>query len=205
MNMLESRWYRALEVCANFLYLNLLWLVCSVPIITLPASMAAMFGVVREWVKGREPGVTGSFFSFFRENFRQSTWIGFLWALVGVILAVDFAVVRGMGSPVSEILYVVLFVVCFLYVFTLVYIFPVIVNFEARWSLVIRNALLFSMTGPLVTLACLLVLILAAAAFVFFPLSIFVSGSVGSYLVYRLCERTFERVERIRGRNGEDR
>ncbi|MCL6548933.1 MAG: DUF624 domain-containing protein [Alicyclobacillus sp.] len=205
MNMLESRWYRTLEVCANFLYLNLLWLVCSVPIITLPASTAAMFGVVREWVKGREPGVTGSFFAFFQENFRQSTWLGFLCALVGAILAVDFGVVRGMGSPIREILYVVLFVVCFLYVFTLSHIFPVIVNFEARWTLAIRNALLFSMSGPLITLACLLVLTLAAAAFVFFPLSIFVSGSVGSYLVYRLCERTFEKVERIRGRDGEDR
>ena len=178
MNILESRWYRVLEVCTNFLYLNLLWLLCSVPVVTLPAATAAMFGVVREWAKGREPGVTGSFFSLFRDNFRQSTWLGLLWAVIGVVLVMDLMVIRGMGTPAREALSVVLLLVGFIYLFTSVYLFPVIVNFDARWTEVLRSSLLFSMTGPLMTLACLAVFAAAVIAFLVFPLSVFVSGSV---------------------------
>lgn len=199
MNILESRLYRVLEVCTNFLYLNLLWLVCCVPVVTIPSSTAAMFGVVREWTKQRESGVAGTFLAMFRDNFRQSLWIGFLWAIIGAVLAVDLAVVRGMGPPVREILYVLVFLIGFLYTFASVYLFPVMVNFNARWTDVIRNALLFSVGGPITTLLCLIVFGAAVLAFLFLPVSIFVSGSITAYLVYRLCDRTFEKVARLKG------
>ena len=199
MNILESRLYRVLEVCTNFLYLNLLWLVCCVPVVTIPSSTAAMFGVVREWTKQRESGVAGTFLAMFRDNFRQSLWIGFLWAIIGAVLAVDLAVVRGMGPPVREILYVLVFLIGFLYAFASVYLFPVMVNFNARWTDVVRNALLFSVGSPITTLLCLIVFGAAVLAFLFLPVSIFVSGSITACLVYRLCDRTFEKVARLKG------
>jgi uncharacterized membrane protein YesL len=84
MNISESWLYRAVELVTNFLWLNLLWLVACLPIFTIFPATAAMFAVVREWVKKREPGITRAFFSFFKADFKQSFWIGILWTSLGV-------------------------------------------------------------------------------------------------------------------------
>src|SRR5215213_2057949 len=76
MSILDTRIYRWLETATDFFLLNLLWLVACLPVVTIFPSTAAMFGVVRDWVRGKEGSLTRTFITRFQENLGQSLLIG---------------------------------------------------------------------------------------------------------------------------------
>ena len=70
-------------------YLNILWLVCSLPIVTIGASTTALFYVTLKMAEDRDDGLTRMFFKAFRENFKPATKL-WLILLAGAI-CVGFA------------------------------------------------------------------------------------------------------------------
>ena len=201
---MTARIYRVLEVFTDLVYLNLLWLVACLPVVTIAPSTAAMFGVVRGWIRGRDTPTTREFFSLFRENFGRSLAVGLVWAVLGSVLAADFLLVGQMES-VRRPLYAVFFAFAFLYVSATVYLFPVMVNYELDWKGVIKNSLLFSIARPLITLQCLLTVGVALFIVVSLWITIFVAASATAYAIYFLCDRAFKNVETLKGARPEPR
>jgi uncharacterized membrane protein YesL len=197
-----SRIYRVLEVFTDLVYLNLLWLVASLPVITIAPSTAALFGVVRGWTRGKDVPTMGEFFSLFRENFGRSLVVGLVWVLLGAMLAVDFLLVGQMGS-FRRPLYVVFLAFALLYISATVYLFPVMVNYELDWKGVIKNSFLFSITRPLATLQCLLTVAVALFVVASLWITIFLAPSATAYAIYFLCDRAFKNVESLRGATSE--
>jgi uncharacterized membrane protein YesL len=193
-----DRVYRVLEVFTDLIYLNLLWLVSCLPVVTIAPATAAMFGVVRGWIRGKDTPMTREFFSLFRENFGRSLAVGLVWAVLGAVLAADFLLVGQMESFRLP-LYAIFLAFALLYVSATVYLFPVMVNYELDWKAVIKNSLLFSAARPLTTLQCLLTVAVALFLVVTLWITIFVAASVTAYAVYFLCERSFKRVESLKG------
>lgn len=191
---MSARIYRVLEVFTDLVYLNLLWMVACLPVVTIAPATAAMFGVVRGWMRGKDTPIAREFSSLFRENFGRSLAVGLVWSGLGVFLAVDFLLVGQMES-LRRPLYVVFLALALLYVSTTVYLFPVVVNYEQDWKGVIKTSLLFSIARPLTTLQCLLTVAVAVFVVASLWISIFVAASVTAYAVYFLCDRAFESVE----------
>jgi uncharacterized membrane protein YesL len=108
MNILESKVHRWLEVFANFLLLNLLWLLACIPVLTIYPATGAMFGVVRDWVRKSDVGVIQPFILRFRENLKQSFVIGIVWTVSGTALVLDFYLLGQMPSGLRTILYLLL-------------------------------------------------------------------------------------------------
>lgn len=79
-------------------YLNILWLVCSLPIVTIGASTTALFYVTLKMAEDRDDGLTRMFFKAFRENFKPATKLWLILLAVGSFLAVDGFVLRRMWS-----------------------------------------------------------------------------------------------------------
>jgi uncharacterized membrane protein YesL len=74
-----GRAHRLLGVFINLLLLNLLWLLARLPVLTIYPATAAMFGVVRVWVRRGDPSIFRPFFSSFKRIFKQSFWVGVVW------------------------------------------------------------------------------------------------------------------------------
>ncbi len=200
MNFLDSGLYRALGVVANLILLNALWLIACVPVITAFPATAAMFGVVREWERDREPGILRGFFAFFRENFKQSLWVGVLWMFLGAALAADFLLLGQISSAALRIPMLVLLAFGgFLFAATSIYLFPVMVNYEVGWRTLVKNSLFFAVGLPVNTLACLLIVGAAVAITIFVPITVLATGGVTSYAVYKLCDRSFRKVGALKG------
>ena len=53
--------------------LNLLWVVCSLPVFTIGASTTALYYAALKMAKGEESYPARMFFRAFKENFRQAT------------------------------------------------------------------------------------------------------------------------------------
>jgi uncharacterized membrane protein YesL len=194
MSILDTRVYRWLEVATDFFLLNLMWLVACLPVVTIFPSTAAMFGVVRDWVRGKEGSLTRTFITRFRENLGQSLLVGAIWTVFGVALFLDFLVASQLSFGAEVVLKFLLVLVSALYAFGSVFLFPVMVHYEADWKTVIRNSLLMSIGRLPTTVMCLVLLAVMVGLTVVVPFLVIITGSITAYFVYRLCDREFRKI-----------
>jgi uncharacterized membrane protein YesL len=195
MNILDSRVYRWLEVATDFFLLNLMWLVACLPVVTIFPSTAAMFGVVRDWVRQKEGSLTRTFVARFRENFGQSLLIGVVWTVFGVALVLDFLVANQLSYWPGVVMKAVLVLASSVYAFGSVFLFPVMVHYDTDWKTVIKNSLLLSIGRLPITIVCLVLVVVTAGLSVIFPFLLIITGSITAYFVYRLCDREFGKID----------
>ena len=69
--------------------LNLLWIVCSLPVITAGASTTALFYCTLKLHKDGDIRVIYDFFRSFKQNFKQSTLIWILMLAAGVLIHME--------------------------------------------------------------------------------------------------------------------
>ncbi|MGH2543832.1 MAG: YesL family protein [Ardenticatenaceae bacterium] len=198
MNFLDSKLYRVMEVFTNFFLLNLLWLAACLPIVTIFPATAALFGVVREWVRRGQSGFFQPFVRYFKENFRQSLWIGLLWTLFGAFLTLDFFLLAGLGLIARIALLALFSLWAVAYLLASIYLFPVMVHYRIGWWPLIKNSLLIALSQPASTAKCLLVIAGAILLFFYLPITTLLLGSTTAYLIYHLSDRAFHRIEALK-------
>jgi uncharacterized membrane protein YesL len=199
MSVLDTRVYRWFEVATDFFLLNLMWLVACLPLVTIFPSTAAMFGVVRDWVRHKEGGLVQNFVSRFKENFAQSLLIGAIWTAFGVALFLDFLVAGQLTYWAGVVLKSALVLASTVYAFGSVYLFPVMVHYETDWKTVIKNSVLLSIGRLPTTVICLVLFAVMGAITVVVPLLVIITGSITAYFVYKLCDREFRKIDAANG------
>ena len=70
-----------IQVFCDLILVNILWFVCSLPIITVGASTAALYSVVRKMAACEYYTVWRGFWHGFRENWKQVTAVALLLGL----------------------------------------------------------------------------------------------------------------------------
>ena len=98
----------------DMMWLNLLTVVCSLPVFTAGAAMTAMHYVLLKIFRDEEGAITAAFFKAFRENFKQSTVIGILFAVAAylLVLSAGIAYALSMGWLRYLLIAVLAVVVC---------------------------------------------------------------------------------------------
>ncbi|GLJ61187.1 beta-carotene 15,15'-monooxygenase [Microbacterium barkeri] len=167
----DSALMRFLTRVADAMILNGLFIVASLPVVTIGASLTALSFTGRRLATGACESVTGDFLRSFRRNLRQATALWLLMLLVGAALAAWFVVVNGVGVPpmLEFALLAIWYVVVFFCVAWAVYVFPYLATFEGTIPEVLRNARLLSLRHPLSTFLILTVLVLSAVVTIFSP------------------------------------
>ena len=130
---------------ADFILLNLLTLVCSLPIITFGAAYTAKYYVSMKIVRGEEGTLFKAYFKAFKDNFKQATiiWIIQLWVLV--LLAVDWLWIYNKGfKNVHEIYLLALALLTCFVIFITATIFPFIARFDMTIKEAFKGAAIFS-------------------------------------------------------------
>jgi len=167
----DSTLMRFLTRIADLMILNVLFVVTSLAIVTLPASLTALCFVSLRIATDTDRTITGDFFRSFRQNFRQSTLIGLLIAAVGAALAAWYVVVTELVSDgvLRFVLLAIWYVLVFLAAMWALYVFPYLAKFEGTTREVLRNARLMSFRHPLAPLTVIVLSILAAVVTIFSP------------------------------------
>jgi uncharacterized membrane protein YesL len=182
-------------VATDFFLLNLMWLVACLPVVTIFPSTTAMFGVVRDWVRGKESSLTRTFLARFRENFGQSLLIGGIWMVFGVALVLDFLVANQLSYWPGVVMKSILVLASSVFAFGSVFLFPVMVHYDTDWKTVIKNSLLLSIGRLPTTVVCLVFLVIMVGLTVVVPFLVIITGSITAYFVYRLCDREFRKID----------
>lgn len=141
----DSMFSRFLYFVADIVVLHFLWLLCSLPIVTIGASTTALYYSCMKRIRTNEGYASRNFFKSFKENFRQSTiiWIGLL--IIGFIMFADLRIGMQIGGGIGKYMLVSCSIFIIPYVLIALYIFPVQAKFENRIRDNLKNALLMSL------------------------------------------------------------
>ncbi len=198
----DSRFSQAVLKLSYSCWLNVLWLLCSLPVITAGASTAALYSVTLKIAADTETNLTRDFFRAFRSNFRQATKLWLIMLAAGALLAADLIVLsrlRSVSAGASAVFWTLLMALiiaaCVVYAIVLAYLFPLIAYFENSDGAMLKNAFLI---GTRYLFSTILIFAIHAVMFflivsVFTPLAIFGEGLcalLSSFLiitVFRVC------------------
>ncbi|MFC0472757.1 YesL family protein [Halalkalibacter kiskunsagensis] len=197
MNLFQSRFILVLEKLTSFFLLNILWLIMCIPIITIFPATAAMFAVVRQWIRKEDSSnVFKPFFLYFKENFKQSFVIGVIWVILSYLIILNIRMLPTIESTaLKSMMFPLLLIFCIFFVLTSLFLFPVLVHYKLPLTGVLRNAFLLSVSKLQVSLLCVLFVGAAMLLFFFYPLTILISFSLVSYFIYRICHKSFTDVD----------
>lgn len=127
---------------ADLIWLNLLTLLASLPIVTAGAALTALHYVTIQMVRKEDGYLTRSFWKSFRRNFLQATAMWLLMLFLLAAAGADFYLLSGMEGGAAFLLRIGLCVVLCFFLCGSVYWFALLSKFDNSVPNTIRNACL---------------------------------------------------------------
>ena len=133
---------RKLSHLPDLILLNLLWILCAIPLVTAGAATVALHAVLQQYAEGTENGIIRPFFRAFRSNFKQSTrlWLP-LMALLGLLL-LDFLFLMENALGAQLLLWIPFLIIGAIVAVLISYAFPLMARYENNTKTIISNAFL---------------------------------------------------------------
>ena len=157
---LDNPIMRILSRIADLLWLNILVVICCIPVVTAGPALTAMYYVTMKMVKNEENYITKMFFKAFKENFKNSAIIGLIFIAGVTLIRLDFWIMEYNEVWFSEyIKYPVLFL-GFMMLLIYLYVFALQARFENSVKNTIKNAFLLSVTNLHYTLGLAIIQII---------------------------------------------
>ena len=166
---------RVLITACNLVILNLLWILTSIPIVTMGASNSALYAVIFQFLDDGSDSVVIPYFKAFRANFKQSTMVWIPMALVIAILVIDAFYIT--GNDVSPLLWIPFGLVLLVLLALTSYVFGLIPRFENSLRDILRNSLLIFLMNIFPSIAIILVQAVPLLFFFILP-SFFLRGGI---------------------------
>ena len=153
----------------DLMVLNVLWLLCCLPVFTFGPASSALSRVMITLVRGGSEAVAKNFFLAFRRDFGRAVVLGLI-GLLGLAIAVSDILFALSLSGGMKILFLIVAVLVSSLVFSyLAYIFALHAFFENSIAGQIRNALSLAAASPMDTLAIWLCFAVPVAAILLLP------------------------------------
>lgn len=192
---------RFLNWLADIVILNVLWLICCIPIFTIGTSTTALYYSLMIRQRRDEGYVHKNFFKSFKQNFKQSTIIWIILLVVGFILTLDFRIGllfnSGDGSIIGKIMLFFSVILMIPYTFILTYIFPVQAKFENTIKNNLKNSLLMAVAHFGYTLIILaftaIFVLLTFTSKIFIGVEILCGGSLFAFLTSNVFIMVFRK------------
>ena len=140
--------WRFIGKLGDLIILNILWIVCSIPVFTAGASTTAVYYVTLKLVRDEDDSTIRSFFRSFKSNFKQATAIWLILLAAGIVLGFDFwFFVSGqmsLNGAVRTAMTAVSGGLLLIYLFIITYVFPLQARFYNPVKRTLFNAFFMS-------------------------------------------------------------
>ena len=141
----DNKFFEILGKIADVVILNLLCIISCLPIVTIGASITAAYSIAMKMVKDEETYITKEFIKRFKENFKTSTIVWSIMLIIGGVLLFDFYMSKlVLNESISKVLQLIFTMISIIYIFTLIYVFPMISKFENTIKNTMINSTLIS-------------------------------------------------------------
>ncbi|MDU2489862.1 MAG: YesL family protein [Clostridium celatum] len=122
----DSGFSKFMNRIADLFILNILWIFCSIPIITIGATTTALYSVNLKFIDNEEGNLIKTFFKSFKENFKKSTIIWLIILSVSIILGVNLVFWLKCGLSLSYFALPFIFFSLFIFLLVIPYIFLIL-------------------------------------------------------------------------------
>ena len=193
-----------LTVSGDLIALNLLWLVCSIPIVTIGPATNALFDVCLKIVEDDQAAVLKRFFSTFKANFKQSLIVGVFSIFVIITLYADINYILAVEGNIQKVFIVVTIIVLALLLTMIPYLNCLIAKYNNSLKGHFINALKLAFVSPIQTILLWLILLAPILMLLFIqPIILLYLGglillfvfSLPVYLCTKIVSGVFKKLE----------
>ncbi|MCR5023695.1 MAG: DUF624 domain-containing protein [Lachnospiraceae bacterium] len=194
----DGPFFSFFEKIADTVILNIIFIICCLPVFTIGASLTALSSVTQKMVRKEEGYILRGFFSSFKQNFIQATAIWLIMVFFGVVFFFDIRFIAVSGEGVMlNVFRVLLLMLGIIYVFEFIYVFPVLARFDNTILNTMRNALLLSVINLPWTLVLVLLFAVPPVIGYFYlkigiPLYLFAGFSLVSLISSYIFRKIFD-------------
>lgn len=196
---LDSPLMQGLGKVADLMILNILAMICCIPVFTAGASLTALHYVSLKIVRGEECYIIRGFFKSFKQNFKQATVIWLLILLAAIILVGDFYIMMNSGIEFHIVLKAIIGFIGILIVFTGTYVFAVLAKFDNTIKRTIKNAFIMSLLQFHKTILMIIMALVPIAIAAFFtpllPIAFLFGMSGPAFVAALLYNKFFRKME----------
>ena len=154
----DSKLYRFMSRLTDVLKLNFMWLLFSIPIVTIGISTIAAYTVALKMAENREGYIARDFLEAFTSNWKQGLAMTFINAICIWALWLDYQVFNAVEE--NSIVFLIIGIIsAYVFVFSLLYVYPLLARYENTVFNSLKNSFRIGMKYFLRSL--LLIIILA--------------------------------------------
>ena len=193
---MENPFWQGLSIVADMMILNLLTLVCSIPVITFGVAFTAMNRVVQRIIRQEEGSIAKDFGRAFRQNLKKGILFGLILLIAAGLLYLDY---------LSALTYAPIFrygiaALSVLVLAVAIYTFALLARYENSLGRTIKNAVMlaiayFPQTLAMVVFTMAFWLLGAHYYRIGAPVLFLFGFSLPCYVSVILMRRMFERLE----------
>lgn len=201
----ENPFIQFLVRVGDLMILNALFILCSLPVVTLGASLTALHRVTQNMLFEQEEPLLKAFFRAFRQNFKQSTLAWLVELVVIVSLVCDVLLVMAyFDGGLAKAMYILVAVLAILVAGVFSYLMPLIARYENGMRQQVYNAVVLAIiklpkTVLLMLLNLLPVILLLISVPVFVQTLIFwviIGFAFVSFLTSSILKPVFQQLEK---------
>lgn len=156
--------YQFLSTFLNVLKVNILLIICSLPIVTIGPAMTAAFSVCLKMTDDTEGYVGRRFIKAFKDNLKQGIPLGLLFLFCCYVVYLDFEINRVLPEG-SLVLMIFGILACFVFGMSFIYAFPLLARYENTIMNTLKNSA--NIARKYFGKTILLVLLILAEVFLF--------------------------------------
>ena len=153
--------WRFIGKLGDLVLLNLLWLICCIPVFTAGAATTAVYYVTLKLVRDDDGSTIKSFFHSFTQTFKQATAIWLMILVAGGLLGFDLwflmSGVVTVSTVVKTVMSAVFGAMTLILLFVTTYIFPLQARFYNTVKRTLFNAFFMSVRHLLQTISMLII------------------------------------------------
>ena len=140
MEQKSSKILAFLMKIGDLFFLNILYILCCIPVVTAGAATSALYHCTVKMVRKEESYLTKDFFSAFRRNFVKATILYLAAAAVYAVLAGDFYLSRFLPSGIQPLLLAVLIILAVFFSLIAAYLVPLVDYYGKSIADIVKTA-----------------------------------------------------------------
>lgn len=198
----DSPLYRFLNKLLDVLKLNFLWLLFSLPIVTIGASTVAAMYVALKMADDEEGYIGKQFVKAFKENWKQGTVLWLITIVAVYAIYLDFQLFEVVED--NPIIFLIVGIVSIVVVISaLIYSYPLLARYENTLFHTIQNSIEISKKYFGKTILLALILAVECMIFMFNTTMVFLGILFGPaifiYTIAGMSKRVFQDIEKEQG------
>lgn len=168
-NNLKYGIIRFLTICCDLMGLELLWVICSLPIITIGPSTCALYKITLKIANNEPCTVLRGFFEAFKENFKQALVIGAFTIFEIIAIYADINYILSTEGFTQKLFIVVTMIAAAILFVVTSYGYGLIARYNNSLKVHIINAFKLAFVNPIQTLLIWLIILAPVIIFLFVP------------------------------------